>query len=153
DDEIIADIIRLAGYPPVGALVRRRISDLRTAAPEPFSGNRRETVEYAKDLRKQIKKLERLLKAPQSRFLVDRFWSLWSREDARGSAIEINPKTRGYIAQESPRLKHLAEELSLFRSRCDQIIALKLGKHGNIKSQQASAAIASREVLEVVASL
>ena len=139
------------GYPPVEAFVRQRISGLHIPSP-PFLGNRAETVEYAKDLRKQIKKIERMLKAPSSRFLGDRFWSVWSRGGSRGSAAEINPHTRNYLAEEPARLKYLAEQLSLIRSRCDQIIEdPDLGRHGNVKPEHTIAAIESRQVLQVAA--
>jgi hypothetical protein len=151
-DEIVAEIMKLVGCPEVEVYVRRLIDHLRTKPP-PFSGNRKENTERAKDLRKRMKKLVRMLKAPHSRFFLgDRFWSVfWSPLYMPGDVIELNPQTRTYIAQESPRLKHLAEELSFFSSRCDQIIKLKLGQHGRVKYQQRFAASASRAILREAA--
>src|SRR5262249_22750476 len=151
-DEIVAEIMKFVGCPEVEVYVRKLIDHLRTKPP-PFSGNRKENVERAKDLRKRMKKLERMLKAPQSQFLGDRFWSVfWSPLYMPGDVIELNPQTRTYIAQESPRLKHFAEELSFFSSRCDQIIKLKLGQHGAVKYQQRLAVSASRAILREAAS-
>jgi hypothetical protein len=152
DEEIIADIIKIVSYPPVRPLVRRRIKDLRDGALaklKPFSGNQKENLEYMRGLRAQIIKLERTLKNPQSFLLKPRFWSLWG---ARGTAIEFAPHIRNYIAEDSPRLKQFAEELSWLRALCDEIIKFKPGVHGNVKQQHWHAANASYEVLEAVGS-
>jgi len=90
-DEIVAEIISIVGYPPIEMLVRRRIADLQQPLP-PFAGNRRQNVEYAKDLRRQITKLERMLRASRSQLLGDRFWSL---AGTLGSGVEFNPQVRG----------------------------------------------------------
>jgi len=164
-DEIVADMIRLAGCRGVKIfkrkdrvvtdrqlieqLVRRRIEDLRAALP-PFTGNETRNAKFAKDLRKQIDTLKRMLTdgpAHTSHIFGDRFWSLW---DWQGTAIEINPQTRDYIAQEPP--KRFIEELDRIRTRCDLIIGLNVGKHGGIKHQHEHAAIASLEVLKAAAS-
>jgi hypothetical protein len=139
--------------------VRRRINDLRTA-PLPFTGNQKKNVEYANEVRRQIDKLVRILKKPPSGFFSsalfgERFWSLLDRQEqeAERTAIEFNPQTRSYIAQEEPvHLKLFAAELNRLRSRCDRIIALKLGQHGSVEYRKEHAAIASREILEAVAS-
>jgi hypothetical protein len=148
DEEIIADIMKLVGHPPVRVLVQRRIGDLR-AMLSPFTGNRKENLEYVRDLREQIIKLQRTLKKPQSFLLKPRFWSLWS---GQGTAIEFGPHIRNYIAEEPPRLKHFTKELSWLRALCDEIVKFRPGVHGNTKQQHRHAAIASYEVLESVGS-
>jgi len=144
DGEIIADIINLVDYPPVRVLVERRIDDLRRMLP-PFTGNQKENREYAKGLREQIIELQRTLENRQSFLLKARFWQLWYEQ---GTAFEINPQTRDYIAQEPAPL---TKELSWLRELCDEIIKFEPGKHGNTEHQQNAAAIASSEVLEAVA--
>jgi hypothetical protein len=174
EDEIVADIIDHMGYflkrvldrpererqrQRVQMHVRRRITDLRTA-PLPFSGNQKKNVEYANDLRRQIDKLARTLERPPSEFFSsalfgERFWSLLEiqEQEAERTAIEFNPQTQNYIAQEEPaHLKLFLAELNRLRSRCDRIIGRKLGQHGNINYRKEHAAIASREILEDVAS-
>src|SRR5262249_45986775 len=115
DGEIIADIINLVDYPPVRVLVERRIDDLRRMLP-PFTGNQKENREYAKGLREQIIELQRTLENRQSFLLKARFWQLWYEQ---GTAFEINPQTRDYIAQEPAPL---TKELSWLRALCDEII-------------------------------
>jgi hypothetical protein len=148
EKEIIADILKIANYPPVEALVRRRIVDLR-AKLLPFTGNQRENLEYARGLRKQIINLERTLKSQRNFLLKPRFWSLWH---ARGTAIELVPHIRKYITEDSPRLKQFTEELSWLRAVCDEIIKFKPGVHGNTKQLHWHAANASYEVLEEIGS-
>jgi hypothetical protein len=171
-EEIVGDIIKLVGdflkrVPDqsererqrqwVEVHVRRRISDLCTAPP-PFTGKQRENVEYANEVRGQIDNLVRTLESPPSGFFSsalfgERFWALLEQDQESGrTAIEFNPQTQSYIAQEPMRLKLFFEELNRIRSRCDKIIALKLGQHGNVAYRKEHAAIASCEILETVAS-
>jgi hypothetical protein len=147
DKEIIADIIKLVEYPSFEKFIRRLINDLRDPIP-PFSGNRKENAEFARELRKEIKKLKRMLKAPPSVFLSDRFWSLHPHYDI---AFEVNPRTRAYISQEPERLRRFRGELNWIRSRCDEIIKLKLGQHGGVRDQQARAAGAAHIIFEEIA--
>jgi hypothetical protein len=173
-DEIVAEIIDHVGYFLKGVLdqsererqrrwvemhVRRRISDLRTK-PLPFTGNQKKNVAYANEVRRQIDKLVRILKKPPNRFFSsalfgERFWSLLDRQEqeVERTAIEFNPQTQSYIAQDEPvHLKLFAAELNRLRSQCDRIIALRLGQHGSVEYRKEHAAIASREILEDVAS-
>jgi hypothetical protein len=150
DKEIIADIIKRAGYPPIEAFVRRLISDLRVPLPS-FTGNQRRNAEYAEELGKQVNELERLLRKHPNWFLPsalfeERFWQLERLFDI---AFEINPQTRGYITQEPEQSTRFREELNQIRARCDQI--KKLGQHGGVKHQHMRAAFASRVILEEIA--
>ena len=171
-EEIVGDIIKLVGdslkrVPDqsererqrrwVEVHVRRRISDLCTAPPR-FTGKQKENKEYAREVRGQIEELVRTLKQPPSGFFLsalfgERFWVLWEQDQEAGrTAIEFNPQTQSYIAQEPPRLKLFLEDLKQIRARCDEIIALELGQHGKVEYRKEHAAIASSEILEFVAS-
>jgi hypothetical protein len=147
-NEIVAEIVELVGCPEVEVYIRKLIADFG-AAQSPFTGNRRENVEYAVDVSKLIIKLVRKLKGPRSMFLSDRFWSLGNTSG--NIIIEFNPQTVGYISQESPRLKHLVKELDLISSRCNLIIRNQLGQHGSQKHLHAQAAAASYTILDEAA--
>lgn len=157
-DEIIAEIIKRVECPPkvaplVQRIVRRLITDLRTA-PEPFSGNQKENVEFAEKLRNEITKLEHTLKSAPNPFVLsilfeERFWQLWWNQ--LNTPIAINANTKRYIAQERTHQNHFAAILARLRVRCDEIINLKPGEHGGIKYQRRHAAWASFIVLEDVA--
>src|SRR5205814_1575638 len=82
--EIVAEIIKCVKCPPevtpfIERIARRLIGDLRNA-PEPFSGNLKENIEFAEKLRNDITRLEHTLKgAPKNPFALsvlfeERFW-------------------------------------------------------------------------------
>jgi len=152
-DEIVAEIMKEVKYLPVEVYVRRLIDDLR-AGCSPFTGSRRDNKEYLSDLRKWTDKGKTLLsRAPRplaaAVFAPERFESLYP---LHGTALGINPRTRDYLAQDPERLSALNSELDRIRARCDELARRDLGKHAGAKSQQHHAAIASRTVLEAVAS-
>src|SRR5262245_50381526 len=147
-DEIVVDIIKLVETEFlehvidqeererqrrwVEVHVRRRIDDLRTEPP-PFTGNRRENRERVDKIRGQIDELVDTLKSLPSGFFPsalfgERFWSVWAAQEAENerTAIEFNPQTQRYIAQEELiQLKLLMADLDRLRSRCAQINELE----------------------------
>jgi len=168
DDEIIADIMKVAGLRgfiigedpkhrrirSIKPLVSKLIDNLR-ADPPPFTGNRKINREYARDLREQIDKLKKTLgRAPKPLsavlFAPELFFQL---AEQQGTALGINPQTRSYLSQTPTRLAVLLAQLDWLRVRCDQIIKIKLGTHGALDHKKLHAAIAGQEVLEFVAAV
>ena len=153
--EIVAEIIKCVKCPPevtpfIERIARRLIRDLRNA-PEPFSGNQKENIEFAEKLRNDITRLEHTLKgAPKNPFALsvlfeERFWGVWW--DTQATLFEINANAKRYIAQERSHQSRFAEELSRVRAQCDKIISLGPGEHGRTKHQHAAAAKASLAVV------
>jgi len=147
-DPTIKPLVRKATKP----LVLRLISDLRAELP-PFTGIRAINEERTKDLRKQITKLKKILTRlpqplPAALFAPEMFFQLAVRQ---GTMLGINPQTRSYLAQKPARLALLLEQLDWLHARCDQISGIKLGTHKALDCRKLHAAIASREVLEFVA--
>ena len=157
--EIVAEIIKCVKCPPevtpfIERIARRLIRDLRDA-PEPFSGNQKENIEFAQKLCNDITRLEHTLKgAPKNPFALsvlfeERFSGVWW--DTRATLFEINANAKRYIAQERSHQSRFAEELSRVRAQCDKIISLGPGEHGRTKHQHAAAAKASFIILREVA--
>jgi hypothetical protein len=152
DDEIVADILKFANCLAGEKLVRRLIEYLRADLP-PITGNRKQNAAFVRELRKQIDKLEQILETAPNEFALpavfgDRFWSLWVQQDLM---FIINPQTRSYIEQDGERLKRFLGELHHIRSRCNDIIKLKLGAHAHLKNQHVHAAYAAKALFEVAA--
>src|SRR5262245_77025 len=158
-DEIVAEIIKRVECPPkvaplVQRIVWRLMTDLRTA-PEPFSDNQKENVEFAEKFHNEITKLKDMLKsAPKNPFVLsvifeERFWQVWW--DEQTTPIAINANTKRYITQERTRQNRFTEKLDRLRARCKEIINQKPGQHGGIKHQHRHAALASFVILESVA--
>jgi hypothetical protein len=159
-DEIVAEIMKTVKCPPgetakhIEVYVRKLIDDL-CVKPPPFTGSRRDNTEYLKDLRKEADKFRKMLgKAPKplaaALFAPERFGPLHA---LHGTALGINPMTRDYLAQEPARLAYVNSELDRICAQCDYLLRHRFGKHGAIETQQRHAAIASRTILEAVASL
>src|SRR5262245_55979616 len=99
DDEIVADIIKHVECPPkvapfIQRIARKLISDFRTA-PESFSGNEKENLEFAEKVHNDITKLEQTLKNAPNPLLLsvlfeERFWRLWWDYQATPIAINAN---------------------------------------------------------------
>ena len=163
NEEIVADIMKVANVrgfvingriKPIKPLVLKLIHCVRAELP-PFTGNQKINEEYARDLRKQIDKLKRILtRAPKPLpavlFAPKMFFQL---AELQGSMLGINPQTRDYLAQTPTRLALLLAQLDWLRTQCDQIIEMKLGTHKALDQRKLDAAIASRELLEFVANV
>jgi hypothetical protein len=162
DGEIVDDILKVAGergivigdrrIKSVKPFVLKLIDCLRAELP-PFTGNRKINAEYARDLRKQIDKLQKILRRPPKPlpavlFAPEMFFRL---AELQGSMLGINPQTRGYLSRTPTRLAVLLLQLDWLRAQCDQIIGIKLGTHEALEQRKLDAAIAARELLEFVA--
>src|SRR5262249_2546045 len=166
DDDIVADIMKVAGIRgiiigadpktrrirPVKPFVLKLINCLRAELAS-FTGHRKINEEYARDLRKQIDKLKKVLaRAPKpmsaALFAPEMFFRLAMLQ---GTMLGINPQTRNYLSQTPTRLAALLAQLDWLRAQCDQIIEIKLGTHKGLDRRKLHAAIASREVLAFVA--
>jgi hypothetical protein len=158
EGEIVTEIIKCVGCTPevapfVQRIVQRLISDLR-AAPERFSGIQKENIVFAEKLRKEITKLEYILKSAPNPFVLsilfeERFWQIWWNE--QDTAIAINANTKRYIARERLHQNYFNALLGRLRAQCAEIIRRKPGKHGGTEHRQGSAAWASFVVLEFTA--
>jgi hypothetical protein len=149
-DEIIADIIKLTGEPErIRALAHKLIDDLRIVCP-PLTGNKKSNLEWARDLRKRVTAVKKMLRGAPDPLLAfifapEKFWSAWVWQN---TPIENDPKVRDYLAQKPERLAQLIAELDRICAECGHIISLKPGVHGSVRYQQERAAIASRAVME-----
>jgi len=159
DDKIIAEIIKRVECPPkvtpfIERMARRCISDLRTA-PESFSGNRKENIDFAKRFRSQIVEIERTLKSASNNPFVlsvlfeERFWQLWWNE--QNTPIAINANTKQHIARERLHRNHFNALLGRLREQCNKVIHRKPGEHGGTEHQQRGAAWASFIILQFIA--
>jgi hypothetical protein len=149
-DEIVAEIMKILEAPLVEKYVSKLIDDL-CKNPQPFTGNRRNNIDYLNDLRNGIKRFKRLLrKAPAPLRTV-----LFSPEFARGllatqgTTGDFNPNLRNYLSQREPaRLTQLVGVLDGLDARCEETARLALGTHAGANQLKRDAATASRDVID-----
>ena len=153
-DKIAAEIMKLLKCPQYERVVRRLIDDL-CATRTSLTGVLRDNKEQLNDLRRLAVKLKKKIRGLPEHltavvFASERFDSLYPR--LHGTTAEFNPNPRDYLKQSHARrgrLGLLISELDRICKQCDR----ELGMHGAVKPFQRHAAIASRNLLESVASL
>ena len=144
--------MKILEAPLVEKYVSKLIDDL-CKNPQPFTGNRRNNIDYLNDLRNGIKRFKRLLrKAPAPLRTV-----LFSPEFARGllatqgTTGDFNPNLRNYLSQREPaRLTQLVGILDGLDARCEETARLALGTHAGANQLKRDAATASRDVIELL---
>jgi hypothetical protein len=157
-DEIVAEIMKILEAPRAGKIETRvrQLIDWLCAGCQPFIGNKTANDHHLKGLSEQITRLKkRIARLPPhlttALFTPELFWQLY---DMQGSAFEINPNAREWLAGRNPKRRaDLIDTLDRLQAQADQIRRGGLGVHGGIDHRKMAAAKAGRAVIENAADI
>jgi hypothetical protein len=141
-EEIIADIaVELGADPATRANIRSMVKvvrDLKNLSP--MVGNSRANVKFAKRVLKQIDELEKLFAKPPDGAVLEMLFA--SKQSLQSLPVDPSVERAEAVAWEARAWRQ--DWLISLRSRCEWIIAEKIGESGNVGNKQRKAAIAAR---------
>jgi len=137
-EEIVADIaVELGDDPAIKANIRSMVKVVRDLKDlSPMVGNQRRNAKYAKRVLKQIDELEKLFANPPDGAMLEMLFA------SKQTAPVNSPERLKAVAWEARAWRE--DWLGSLRTRCEWIIADKIGDSGNVGNKQRKAAIAAR---------
>jgi hypothetical protein len=137
-DEIVADLAEVLGDDPaIKANIRTMVKVVRDLKDlSPMVGNRRANAQYARKVLKWINEGEKLFENPPDGAMLEKLFA--SRQTAPVNSLERLEA----VAWEARAWRQ--DWLISLRSRCEWIIADKIGEPATVGNKQRKAAIAAR---------
>ena len=137
-EEIVADIaVELGDDPAIKANIRSMVKVVRDLKDlSPMVGNQRRNAKYAKRVLKQIDELEKLFANPPDGAMLEMLFA------SKQTAPVNSPERLEAVAWEARAWRQ--DWLISLRSRCEWIIADKIGEPATVGNKQRKAAIAAR---------
>ena len=141
-EEIVADIaVELGADPATRANIRSMVKVVRDLKDlSPMVGNQRRNAQYARKVLKRINELEKLFEDPPDGAVLEMLFA--SRQSLQ--SLPANPSVERLEAVAWEARAWRQDWLISLRSRCEWIIADRIGDSGNVGNKQRKAAIAAR---------
>jgi hypothetical protein len=142
-EEIVADIsAELGDDPAIKANIRSMVKVVRDLKDlSPMVGNSRANVKFAKQVLKQIDELEKLFANPPDGAVLEMLFA------SRQTMPVNSPERLESVAWEAKAWRQ--DWLISLRSRCEWIIAERIGESGKIGDKQRKAAIAAKGLCRI----